>query len=102
MVEIGAAQSGTALTVVILLEVNDESYPANDLSRRLLHVAMTRVAHQLWITMTGRPRHFCQTICRVSLGCNLGQAGPSESRYVTVKNLFLTRAVLRLTLNTKP
>ena len=55
MVEIGAAQSGTALTVVILLEVNDESYPANDLSRRLLHVAMTRASHQLWITMTGRP-----------------------------------------------
>ena len=46
---------GLEFDVVILLEVNDGSYPANDLSRRLLHVAMTRAAHQLWITMTGRP-----------------------------------------------
>ena len=46
---------GLEFDVVILLEVNDESYPVNDLSRRLLHVGMTRAAHQLWITMTGRP-----------------------------------------------
>ncbi|MCG5056265.1 MAG: ATP-binding domain-containing protein [Myxococcales bacterium] len=46
---------GLEFDVVILLEVNDESYPDSDLARRLLHVAMTRAAHQLWITMTGRP-----------------------------------------------
>lgn len=46
---------GLEFDVVILLEVSDESYPDSDLSRRLLHVAMTRAAHQLWITTTGRP-----------------------------------------------
>lgn len=46
---------GLEFDVVVLLEVSDESYPNNDLSRRLLHVATTRAAHQLWITMTGRP-----------------------------------------------
>lgn len=46
---------GLEFDVVILLEASDESYPNNDLSRRLLHVAMTRAAHQLWITMTGKP-----------------------------------------------
>jgi superfamily I DNA/RNA helicase len=40
---------------VILVEVNDASYPASDDARRLLHVAMTRAAHQLWVTYTGNP-----------------------------------------------
>jgi DNA helicase-2/ATP-dependent DNA helicase PcrA len=44
---------GLEFDIVILLEVTEESYPANDLSRRLLHVAMTRAAHQLWVTYTG-------------------------------------------------
>ena len=46
---------GLEFDIVILLEVTEESYPVSDLSRRLLHVAMTRGAHQLWITFTGRP-----------------------------------------------
>jgi DNA helicase-2/ATP-dependent DNA helicase PcrA len=44
---------GLEFDVVILLEVTEESYPNNDLARRMLHVAMTRAAHQLWITHTG-------------------------------------------------
>ena len=46
---------GLEFDIVILLEVNEESYPETDLARRLLHVAMTRAAHQLWVTYTGRP-----------------------------------------------
>jgi superfamily I DNA/RNA helicase len=38
---------------VILLEVTEGSYPDSDIARRMLHVAMTRAAHQLWITYTG-------------------------------------------------
>jgi DNA helicase II / ATP-dependent DNA helicase PcrA len=44
---------GLEFDIVILLDVTEDSYPANDLSRRLLHVAMTRAAHQLWVTYTG-------------------------------------------------
>jgi len=46
---------GLEFDIVILLEVTDASYPASDDARRLLHVAMTRAAHQLWVTHTGAP-----------------------------------------------
>jgi DNA helicase-2/ATP-dependent DNA helicase PcrA len=46
---------GLEFDIVILLEVSDASYPASDDARRLLHVAMTRAAHQLWVTYTGAP-----------------------------------------------
>jgi DNA helicase II / ATP-dependent DNA helicase PcrA len=46
---------GLEFDIVILLEVTDASYPATDDARRLLHVAMTRAAHQLWITYPGTP-----------------------------------------------
>ena len=44
---------GLEFDIVILLDVNDASYPETDDARRLLHVAMTRAAHQLWITYVG-------------------------------------------------
>ena len=46
---------GLEFDIVILLDVNDASYPERDDARRLLHVAMTRAAHQLWVTYTGSP-----------------------------------------------
>ena len=46
---------GLEFDIVILLDVNDASYPASDDARRLLHVAMTRAAHQLWVTYVGTP-----------------------------------------------
>jgi DNA helicase-2/ATP-dependent DNA helicase PcrA len=46
---------GLEFDIVILLDVNDASYPERDDARRLLHVAMTRAAHQLWVTYTGNP-----------------------------------------------
>ena len=46
---------GLEFDIVILLEVTEASYPTSDDARRLLHVAMTRAAHQLWITYTGAP-----------------------------------------------
>jgi DNA helicase-2/ATP-dependent DNA helicase PcrA len=46
---------GLEFDIVVLLEANQESYPENDHARRMLHVAMTRAAHQLWITYTGAP-----------------------------------------------
>jgi DNA helicase-2/ATP-dependent DNA helicase PcrA len=46
---------GLEFDVVVLLDVNEASYPVNDHARRMLHVAMTRAAHQLWITWAGTP-----------------------------------------------
>ena len=45
---------GLEFDIVILLEVTESGYPANNEARRLLHVAMTRAAHQLWVTYTGQ------------------------------------------------
>jgi DNA helicase-2/ATP-dependent DNA helicase PcrA len=46
---------GLEFDVVVLLDVNEASYPVNDHARRMLHVAMTRAAHQLWVTYAGPP-----------------------------------------------
>jgi DNA helicase-2/ATP-dependent DNA helicase PcrA len=46
---------GLEFDIVILLEVTAAAYPQSDEARRLLHVAMTRAAHQLWITYAGAP-----------------------------------------------
>jgi DNA helicase II / ATP-dependent DNA helicase PcrA len=40
---------------VVLLDVNAQSYPAEDEARHLLHIAATRAAHQLWLVCTGDP-----------------------------------------------
>lgn len=46
---------GLEFDYVVLLEVARGSYPINDESRHLLHIAATRAAHQLWITTSGEP-----------------------------------------------
>jgi DNA helicase-2/ATP-dependent DNA helicase PcrA len=46
---------GLEFDVVILLEATASAYPDDEHARRLLHVAMTRAAHQLWVTYTGTP-----------------------------------------------
>jgi DNA helicase-2/ATP-dependent DNA helicase PcrA len=46
---------GLEFDYVILVEVNQSTYPAEDESRHLLHIGATRAAHQLWILSTGKP-----------------------------------------------
>lgn len=46
---------GLEFDYVVLLEVTRQSYPVNDESRHLLHIAATRAAHQLWIMSVGEP-----------------------------------------------
>jgi DNA helicase-2/ATP-dependent DNA helicase PcrA len=46
---------GLEFDIVILLDANESSYATSDDARRLLHVAMTRAAHQLWVTYTSKP-----------------------------------------------
>lgn len=46
---------GLEFDYVIMVECNDDSYPITDEARHLLHVGMTRAAHQLWLVTTGKP-----------------------------------------------
>jgi DNA helicase-2/ATP-dependent DNA helicase PcrA len=55
---------GLEFDIVILLDASEESYPESDYARRLLHVAMTRAAHQLWITYTGVPSPLLPALLR--------------------------------------
>jgi DNA helicase-2/ATP-dependent DNA helicase PcrA len=40
---------------VVLVGASAEHFPDTDLSRRRLHVAVTRAVHQAWITLVGTP-----------------------------------------------
>ncbi len=46
---------GLEFDYVILVDANSQSYPEDDESRHLLHIAATRAAHQLWVVATGSP-----------------------------------------------
>lgn len=46
---------GLEFDYVVLVEVSESSYPADDEARHLLHIGATRAAHQLWILATGKP-----------------------------------------------
>ncbi|HUK66815.1 MAG TPA: ATP-binding domain-containing protein [Anaeromyxobacteraceae bacterium] len=46
---------GLEFDYVIVPDASASTYPADDESRRRLHVAVTRTSHQLWITTVGAP-----------------------------------------------
>ncbi|MBN2195006.1 MAG: ATP-binding domain-containing protein [Polyangiaceae bacterium] len=46
---------GLEFDYVVLAEVTDAAYPAEDEARHLLHIAVTRAAHQLWVLTSSRP-----------------------------------------------
>jgi DNA helicase-2/ATP-dependent DNA helicase PcrA len=43
---------GLEFDYVVILDVNASTFPADDESRHLFHIAATRAAHQLWIVVT--------------------------------------------------
>ncbi len=45
---------GLEFDYVILVEVTETSYPEEDDARHLLHIGVTRAAHQLWLLSSGR------------------------------------------------
>ena len=45
---------GLEYDYVVLVEVNDNTYPARKEARHLLHIAATRAVHQLWVVSTGK------------------------------------------------
>jgi DNA helicase-2/ATP-dependent DNA helicase PcrA len=46
---------GLEYDYVIILEATQDYYPDHHEARHLLHIAATRAAHQLWLTITGKP-----------------------------------------------
>ena len=40
---------------VVMVDVNEASYPDQHWARHLLHIGVTRAAHQLWLVSTGEP-----------------------------------------------
>lgn len=46
---------GLEFDYVILVEVTDASYAEEDEARHLLHIGITRAAHQLWLLSSARP-----------------------------------------------
>ncbi len=55
---------GLEFDYVILVEVNQSTYPVDDESRHLLHIGATRAAHQLWLLCTGRPSELLPDVLR--------------------------------------
>jgi DNA helicase-2/ATP-dependent DNA helicase PcrA len=46
---------GLEFDYVVLVEVTAQSYPVDDESRHLLHIAASRAAHQLWVVTSDSP-----------------------------------------------
>jgi DNA helicase-2/ATP-dependent DNA helicase PcrA len=46
---------GLEFDYVVLVDVTESTYPADDEARHLLHIAATRAAHQLWFLATSKP-----------------------------------------------
>lgn len=46
---------GLEFDYVVLVEVNEATYPEDDEARHLLHIGATRAAHQLWALASERP-----------------------------------------------
>jgi DNA helicase-2/ATP-dependent DNA helicase PcrA len=59
-----AQVKGLEFDYVLLLDVNESSYPEGIEARHLLHIGATRATHQLWLIATGREsalvRHLIQ------------------------------------------
>ncbi|HEY4239140.1 MAG TPA: 3'-5' exonuclease [Kofleriaceae bacterium] len=50
-----AQVKGLEFDYVVMVDVNDTSYPTVNWARHLLHIGVTRAAHQLWLVTTGEP-----------------------------------------------
>jgi DNA helicase II / ATP-dependent DNA helicase PcrA len=46
---------GLEFDYVVMVDVNEQSYPDQHWARHLLHIGVTRAAHQLWLVSTGEP-----------------------------------------------
>jgi DNA helicase-2/ATP-dependent DNA helicase PcrA len=59
-----AQVKGLEFDYVVMVDVNDTSYPDVHWARHLLHIGVTRAAHQLWLVSTGEPSSLIPTALR--------------------------------------
>ncbi len=59
-----AQVKGLEFDYVVMVDVNDSSYPDVHWARHLLHIGVTRAAHQLWLVSTGEPSPLIPTALR--------------------------------------
>jgi DNA helicase-2/ATP-dependent DNA helicase PcrA len=55
---------GLEFDYVIIVECSSATFPAQDETRHLLHIAATRAAHQLWLSCTGEPSPLIPALLR--------------------------------------
>ncbi len=55
---------GLEFDYVVMVDVNAASYPDQHWARHLLHIGVTRAAHQLWMVSTGEPSILVPTALR--------------------------------------
>jgi DNA helicase-2/ATP-dependent DNA helicase PcrA len=59
-----AQVKGLEFDYVVMVDVNDASYPTVSWARHLLHIGVTRAAHQLWLVSTGEPSALVPAVLR--------------------------------------
>jgi DNA helicase-2/ATP-dependent DNA helicase PcrA len=59
-----AQVKGLEFDYVVMVDVNDASYPDQHWARHMLHIGVTRAAHQLWMVATGEPSKLIPTALR--------------------------------------
>jgi len=59
-----AQVKGLEFDYVIMIDVNATSYPAINWARHLLHIGVTRAAHQLWLVSVGEPSPLVPAVLR--------------------------------------
>ena len=59
-----ASVKGLEFDYVVMVDVNVASYPDVHWARHLLHIGVTRAAHQLWMVTTGEPSKLVPTALR--------------------------------------
>lgn len=59
-----AQVKGLEFDYVVMVDVNAASYPDQRWARHMLHIGVTRAAHQLWLISTGEPSHLIPAALR--------------------------------------
>ena len=59
-----AQVKGLEFDYVVMVDVNAASYPDQRWARHMLHIGVTRAAHQLWLVSTGEPSELIPTALR--------------------------------------
>jgi len=68
---------GLEFDYVVMVEVNANTFGADDESRHLFHIAATRAAHQLWLVVTATPSALVPAELLAESAAEQGRAQPS-------------------------